>query len=299
MDVSLVGLGCNNFGMKIDEGQAKDVVSAALDAGVTFFDTADSYGGTKSEEYLGRALGSQRQGVVVATKFGSPHSGGSGGAHPDYVRTAVDGSLRRLGTDRIDLYQLHFPDPKVPLVDTLGALGELVEAGKVRAIGCSNFTSSLLTEAASAGGNGPRFASVQNELSLLQRRPERNLLPACEQLGVAFLPYFPLASGLLTGKYRPGEAPPAGTRLAAWPEDRRASVMSEANLAVVARLTEFATSRGRTLLELAMSWLATRPAIASIIAGATTPDQVRSNVAAVGWELTAEDLAEIDAIQPL
>ena len=299
-DVSLVGLGCNNFGMRCDEEQSRAVVAAALDEGITLFDTADSYGGTTSEEYLGRALGSHRDEVIVATKFGSPHSGLPGGASPEYVRQAADASLRRLGTDRIDLYQLHFPDANVPLDDTLAALNDLIDDGKVLAIGCSNFTSSLLTDSATiAGDKGwEPFSTVQNEYSLLQRRPDKNLLAACERLGVGFLPYFPLASGLLTGKYRPGEPPPAGTRLAGMPDDRRDGLLNEANLAIVGNLEAFAAARGHTLLELAMSWLAVRPAMLSIIAGATKPDQVKANVAAVGWKLSPEDLVEVDRLAP-
>jgi aryl-alcohol dehydrogenase-like predicted oxidoreductase len=299
LDVSLVGLGCNNFGMRCDQAQSTAVVDASLDAGINFFDTADSYGGGRSEEFLGRALGARRDDVVIASKFGSPTADG-GGASPDYVRGAVERSLRRLGTDRIDLYQIHFPDAQVPIGETLGALDELVRAGKVRAIGCSNFNSAQLQEAADAAtaAGTARFVSVQNEFSLLQRRPEKNVLAACERLEMGFLPYFPLASGLLTGKYRQGEEAPAGTRIASMPEERRAGVLSDDNLDTIARLQKFATSRGHTLLELAMSWLATRPAMTSIIAGATRPEQVRANAAAVGWRLDASDLAEVDAIVP-
>ena len=290
LEVSLVGLGCNNFGGRIDADATQQVVDAAIDAGITLFDTADVYGGGgKSEELLGRALGGRRDQVIVATKFGMPMGDGQAGAAPDYVRAACDDSLRRLGTDVIDLYQQHAPDPAVPIEDTLGALRELVDAGKVREIGCSNFTPEMLD--ASRG-----WVSVQNELSLLRRKGEGELLAACERNGLALLPYFPLASGMLTGKYRRGEEPPAGTRLASAPEDRRARALSDRTFDVVEQLEAFAAGRGHTLLELAMSWLAALPGMGSVIAGATKAEQVRANVAAVGWELTPEDLAEVDRI---
>ena len=238
---------------------------------------------------------------MIATKFGSPTADGGGGADPAYVVEACERSLRRLGTDYIDLYQLHFPDPNVPIADTLRALDGLAREGKVRAIGCSNFTSAQLQEAddaASAGGSA-RFVTVQNELSLLQRRPERNVLPACERLGLGFLPYFPLASGLLTGKYHRGQASPEGSRLSDLPPDQRATVLSEDKLAAVERLTKLAESTGHTLLELAFAWLASRPAMTSIIAGATRPEQVRANAAAMNWTLGATELDEIDSIVPL
>src|SRR5215210_8080880 len=200
LEVSVVGLGCNNFGRRLDSGATSAVVDAALDAGINFFDTADVYGGTRSEEYLGRALGRRRDEVVIATKFGSAVDERRKGARPEYVRQAAEDSLRRLGTDRIDLYQLHWPDPQVPIEDTLGALDELVQAGKVREIGCSNFSVEQLREAeASVLPGGARFVSVQNEYSLLQRAPEQDgVLAECERADLAFLPYFPLASGLLT-----------------------------------------------------------------------------------------------------
>lgn len=292
LEVSVVGLGCNNFGRRLDSGATLAVVDAALDAGINFFDTADVYGGTKSEEFLGRALGQHRDEVVIATKFGAQLDEQRKGASPEYVEQAVEDSLRRLRTDRIDLYQLHRPDPEVPIEDTLGALDELVRAGKVREIGCSNFSAAQLRAAAARVG-GARFVSVQNEYSLLHREAERDVLPECERLGIAFIPYFPLASGLLTGKYRKGQPAPEGSRL----QSRRGdSLLTDRNLAVVERLIEFSESRGHTILELAISWLLERPAVASVIAGATSPEQVRSNVAAAGWRLTEEELAEIDAI---
>jgi aryl-alcohol dehydrogenase-like predicted oxidoreductase len=294
LKVSVVGLGCNNFGRRLDAQATSAVVDAALEAGITFFDTADTYGNTKSEEYLGRTLGRRREDVVVATKFGSRIDEQRKGARPEYVHRAVDDSLRRLGTDRIDLYQLHWPDPEVPIGETLGALDELVEAGKVREIGCSNFSAEQLREAEEAAGEGAaRFASVQNEYSLLHRDPEREVLPECERLGIAFVPYFPLANGLLTGKYRRGEDAPSGSRL---DSSRGERLLTEENLAVVERLVEFSESRGRTVLELAFSWLLGRPAVASVIAGATSPEQARGNATAAGWRLTDEELTEVDSI---
>jgi aryl-alcohol dehydrogenase-like predicted oxidoreductase len=294
LSVSAVGLGCNNFGRRLDRAGTRAVIDAALDAGITFFDTADVYGGTKSEEYLGRALGRRRDEVVVATKFGSAVDEQRRGARPEYVRRAVDDSLLRLGTDRIDLYQLHTPDPQVPIGETLGALDELVKAGKVREIGCSNFSADQLREAEEATREGAaRFASVQNEYSLLHREPEGDVLPECERLGIAFIPYFPLANGLLTGKYRRGKDAPAGSRLDSARGER---LLTDRNLDVVERLIGFSESRGRTILELAFSWLLTRPAVASVIAGATSSEQARSNAAAAGWELTDAELAEVDSI---
>jgi aryl-alcohol dehydrogenase-like predicted oxidoreductase len=294
LTVSVVGLGCNNFGGRLDERRTEAVVKAALDAGITLFDTADIYGETKSEEYLGRALGRRRRDVVLATKFGMEVDAQRTGAKPDYVRQAVEDSLRRLGTDCIDLYQLHQPDPKTPIEETLGALDELVRAGKVREIGCSNFSTNELQAADKAVRPGAaRFISVQNEYSLLQREPERGVLEECRRAGLAFIPYFPLASGLLTGKYRLGRQPPQGSRLAS---RFGTEPFTEENLLLVESLLKFATSRGRTLLELAMSWLASRPTVASVIAGATSPDQVKANAAAAGWRLSEADLAELENI---
>ncbi|HEU4587602.1 MAG TPA: aldo/keto reductase [Gemmatimonadales bacterium] len=292
--MTIVGLGCNNFGGRLDEPASAAVIRAALDAGVNFFDTADIYGGTRSEEYLGRALKGRRRDVVIATKFGMKVDEHRHGAKPAYVHQAAEDSLRRLGTDYIDLYQLHQPDPTVPIGDTLAALGELVRAGKVREIGCSNFSAAQIREAEAAVAQGaPRFVSVQNEYSLLHREPEREVLPECRRLGLAFLPYFPLASGLLTGKYRRGQPAPAGARLSSGPARNR---ITDEKLAAVEALIQFAESRGHSVLELAISWLATRPAVASVIAGATSPGQVQANVAAAGWRLTDTDLAEVDAI---
>jgi aryl-alcohol dehydrogenase-like predicted oxidoreductase len=294
LEVSVVGVGCNNFGRRLDAQATSADVDAAIEAGITFFDTADTYGGTKSEEYLGRALGRRRDDVVVATKFGSRIDEQRRGARPEYVRQAVEDSLRRLGTDRIDLYQLHWPDPEVPIGETLGALDELVKAGKVREVGCSNFSAEQLREAEEATREGAaRFVSVQNEYSLLHREPEEEVLPECERLGIAFVPYFPLANGLLTGKYRPGQAAPSGSRL---DSSRGEKMLTEENLAVVERLIEFSASRGHTILELAFSWLLRLPTVASVIAGSTSAEQARGNAEAAGWQLTDEDLNEVDSI---
>ena len=301
LTVSLVGIGCNNFGGRIDQAATQAVVDAAIDAGITLFDTADIYGGGRSEELLGVALGSRRDDVVIATKFGM----GDGtslpaGAGEASVVAAVEGSLRRLGTDRIDLYQLHAPDTSTPLDETLGALDRLVHDGKVLEIGCSNFNGTLIDDAAaSAQARGTaRFVSVQNELSLLRRRGEADLLAACAKHDLGFLPYFPLASGVLTGKYRRGAEPPEGTRLAGLPPDRRDSALSDRRFDTIETLDGFARERGRSLLELSMSWLAGLPGLTSVIAGATKPEQVRANAGAVGWTLDDDDRRRLDEISP-
>lgn len=292
--VTEVGLGCNNFGRRLDyEGTAK-VVSAALDAGINFFDTADVYGSTKSEEFLRRALGTRRADIIVATKFGSRLDDERQGARPDYVLRAANDSLSRLNTDYIDLYQLHRPDPNVPIGETLGALDQLVNEGKVREIGCSNFTVKELREAAAATRpDAASFVSVQNELSLFERGAERDVLPECERTGMAFLPYFPLASGLLSGKYRRGKAPPPNSRLGSGWHDE---VFTHRNLDVVEQLIDYAESRGRTILELAVSWPLSHKPVASVIAGATKPEQVRANAKSGDWNLSPEEVIEIDAI---
>ena len=295
LNASVVGLGCNNFGWNIDEAATEKVVDAALDAGVNFFDTADIYGGTKSEEFLGRVLQGRRDKVVLASKFGIKiDDARPGGAKPEYIRQAIDASLGRLQTDYLDLYQIHRPDDDTPIADTLGALNELVKAGKVREIGCSNFSAKQLKEAETAAQGGARFVSVQNEYSLLDRTPEAEVLPECERLGVGFLPYFPLASGLLTGKYRQGKPLPEGTRIQA--EGRFSELLTDKNLSVVESLIAFAEARHHTILELAFSWLIRQPAVASVIAGATSPAQIQSNADAAGWHLSAEDLAEVDTL---
>jgi aryl-alcohol dehydrogenase-like predicted oxidoreductase len=294
LDVSVVGLGCNNFGGRMDEAGTKGVVDAALDAGINFLDTADIYGGTLSEEYLGWILEGRRDRVVLATKFGmrvdDEHPGG---ADPAYLRGEVEESLRRLRTDRIDLYQLHTPDDDTPIAETLGTLDELVRAGKVREIGCSNFTATQLREAEVAVAEGAaRFVSVQNELNLLDRADETDGLVGAAELGIAYIPYSPLASGLLTGKFRRGEPPPPGTRIANWGA-RAQEILNDTTFDRVESLTSFAKERGHTLLELAFAWLLAQEAVASVIAGATSPEQIAANVAAGSWRLEAEDLVDL------
>ncbi len=295
LEVSVVGLGCNNFGGRLDYEGSAAVVHGALDAGITFFDTADIYGGTRSEEFLGRALGARRAEIVLATKFGMQVDEQRKGAKPQYVHRALDDSLRRLETDHVDLYQLHAPDPDTPIAETLGALDECVRAGKALEIGCSNFTVAQLQEAEAAAAPGAaHFVSVQNEFSLLRRKAGRDVLPECERAGLAFLPYFPLASGVLTGKYRRGEPPPAGTRLSGVKANE--GPLSDRELATVERLTSFAQRHGRSMVELAIAWIAAHRPVASVIAGATKVDQVRANVAAADWELDEDDMAEVDAL---
>ena len=294
LDVSVVGLGCNNFGWRIDASATARVVDAALDAEINFFDTADTYATGKSEEFLAQALKGRWSRVVIATKFGSKMAEGREGARPDYIRSAVEDSLRRLGTDRIDLYQLHKPDPKTPIADTLEALDGLVKAGKVREIGGSNFSAEQIRQADAAVRPGAaRFVSIQNEYSLMHREPEKDVLPECIRRNLAFLPYFPLANGLLTGKYRAGQAPPPGSRAS---DGFGPKVFTEENLALVDSLRQFAEAHGRSLLDLAFSWLASRPAVASVIAGAKSPEQVSANARAADWKLTDSELAEVDRI---
>jgi aryl-alcohol dehydrogenase-like predicted oxidoreductase len=296
LDVSVVGVGCNNFGWKVDEGGTRAGVDAALDAGINFFDTADVYGDKMSEELLGRALRGRRDRAVIATKFGITSERCTGGAKPEYMRRSAEQSLKRLGVDVIDLFQLHWPDPDTPLADTLGALDDLVKAGKVREIGCSNLSVAQLREAAAAGRPGAaRFVSAQNECSLLNRDATRELLPECARTGLAFLPYFPLASGLLTGKYRKGVAPPAGARLTVGGKYFDGKLTDE-TLTIVEALIAFAARRGHTILDLAFSWLLSHAPVASVIAGATTPAQISANAAAAGWQLGASDREELDAL---
>ncbi len=296
LEVSVVGLGCNNFGGRLDAAATERVVLGALDAGINFMDTADIYGGTRSEEYMGLALAARRDEVVLATKFGGRIDDERRGARGEYVRRALEDSLRRLKTDRIDLYQLHMPDPETPIAETLGVLDELVQAGKVREIGCSNFSVDQLREADSAAV-GAKFVSVQNDYSVLKRDPEAGVLDECARLGQGFLPYFPLASGLLTGKYRKGTPLPEGTRLAGAQNPER--FLNERNVEITETLITFAESRGRTILELAFSWLLSRPVVSSVIAGATRVDQIAANVGAAGWKLTPEELAVIDRLAPV
>jgi aryl-alcohol dehydrogenase-like predicted oxidoreductase len=299
--VSRVGLGCNNFGLRIGADEARAVIDAALDEGITLFDTSDSYGA--SEEIIGAALSDgRRDRVVLATKFGSDLKGANGpdwGARGSrrYIRRAVERSLRRLRTDWIDLYQLHWPDPVTPMEETLAALTELVREGKVRYIGSSNLAAWQVADAdwLARTRGGEHFVSAQNRYSLLDREIEADLAPACEHFGVGLLPYFPLASGMLTGKYRRGEAPPEGSRFAAW---GMTSQLSDDRFDVVDRLEAFAAERSLTLLDVAIGGLAAQPAVGSVIAGATSPDQVKANVAAGAWRPTADDLVALDAAAP-
>lgn len=294
LEVSAVGLGCNNFGWRIGPRESEAVLDAALDGGVNFLDTADMYATGQSEEFIGNVLRGRRKNIVLATKFGFSMGEGKAGARPEYVRQAAEDSLRRLKTEYIDLYLLHTPDPATPIADTLEALDGLVHAGKVREIGCSNFTAAQLREANDAVRNGAaRFVNVQNEYSVLQRQAEADVLPECERLGITFTPYFPLANGLLTGKYRKGIPMPDGSR---GKDQWGPTVFTEANLEIVESLTRFAAARGRCLLELAFAWLLAKDVVVSVIAGARTPQQARENAAAAGWRLTSDEVSEIDNI---
>lgn len=294
LDVSIVGLGCNNFGGRLaGYEESERVIHASLDAGINFFDTADIYGATKSEEYLGRALKGRRGEAIIATKFGNKIDDERKGAKPDYVKRAAEDSLRRLGVETIDLYQLHVPDPNTPIADTLGALHDLVAAGKVREIGCSNFSVAQLREAEAAAGSGPRFVSVQNHYNLFEADAEKPVLEECARTDTAYLPFFPLARGLLTGKYRLGQPLPESARIAGM---QSSDILNEANLVKVEKLIQFAESKGHTILELAFAWLLYTPVIASVIAGAMTAEQVNANAAAAAWTLSAEEYAAINAI---
>ncbi len=300
IEVSAVGIGCNAFGARVDADGTRAVVDAALDAGVTLFDTADVYSFGASEELLGAALKGRRDGVVIATKFGmdleglNGDDGGRRGSRA-YVSTAVEASLRRLGTDHIDLYQLHTPDRETPLEETLGALDELVQEGVVRAIGCSNFAAWEVVDAhwrATVAGS-TTFSTAQNEYSLYHRAAEVELVPACRALDVGLLPYFPLAYGLLTGKYRPGAAAPEGTRLAGQGQAHR---LENADWDTIQMLQSFADAQGVDLLTLAMGGLAAQPAVSSVIAGVSRPEQVAANVAAATWVPDEAQLAELAEI---
>lgn len=292
--VSVAGLGCNNFGMRADADQTKAIVDAALDAGITFFDTARMYGGGKSEEFLGAALKGTRDRVVIATKFGAPTSPDARNGSRETVFAECESSLDALGTDYIDLYQMHYSDARTPIEETLGALTELVEQGKVRYIGCSNFTGWQIADAAwTARTEGlTPFVSLQNEWSLLERGIETEVIGACDRFGLGVLPYFPLASGVLTGKVKRGEGAPEGSRLTL---SYFATYLTDANLAAAERVAAWAADHGRTLHEVALSYLASSPVTASVIAGASRPEQVTANAAATRTDLTAEERAEIAA----
>jgi aryl-alcohol dehydrogenase-like predicted oxidoreductase len=298
--VSVVGLGCNNFGQRTDPDTSRKVIHKAIDLGITLFDTADIYAGRgASEEVLGNVLGDRRKDIVLATKFSKPMSddGTKQGASRRYIMSAVEVSLKRLKTDYIDLYQQHDYDPLTPIEETLRALDDLVHQGKVRYIGNSNFPAWRIAEAELTARqmNVNRFVSCQDEYSLVVRDIEKDLLPAAQEYNLGLLPFFPLASGLLTGKYKSGATPDANTRFAMMPaiKDRYATPRNEA---IVGKLKAFAEARGHTLLELAFSWLAARPQVSSVIAGATRVEQIEANVKAASWMLSAEELAEIDTI---
>jgi len=294
LKVSEVGLGCNNFGMRIDQKATQAVVDTAIEAGITLFDTADVYGATQSEVFLGKALGKRRHEIVLATKFGmqiGDDKSRSGGSRR-WIMRAVEDSLSRLGTDYIDLYQLHRYDPETPLDETLRALDDLVTQGKVRYIGNSNFTGWQIADADWTAAGATRFVSAQNLFSLLERKVEHEVLPSCEHFGLGFLPFFPLASGLLSGKYKRGEKPPEGTRLAAW-GSRGAAALSDKNFDKVEKLTAWAEAHDNTILELAFAWLLGHEVVSSVIAGATSPEQVKTNAAAGDWRLTPEEVAEV------
>ena len=300
LKVSIAGIGCNNFGMRIDEETSGAVVRAALDAGVTLFDSADVYGNGRSEEFLGRALGTERNRVIIASKFSWPMGQGpyEGGTSRQYIMRAVEASLRRLGTDYLDLYQVHRPDWETPIEETLDALNDLIRDGKVRYIGSSAFTGWQIADAdwTARTRHQSRFISAQNEWSMLERTIEPDVVPACRHFGLGVLPYFPLANGFLSGKYRRGEPFPSGSRLEAW-KDRFGHVASDENFTRLEQLTTFANNRGHTMLELAIGWLATRPVVSSVISGATTPEQVKANaVAATAWRLSDEEMDEVNSI---
>ncbi|MEC7122569.1 MAG: aldo/keto reductase [Pseudomonadota bacterium] len=301
--VSAVGIGCNNFGAKCDEAATRAVVHACLDAGITLFDTADMYGNRGgSETLLGRILGHHRKDIVLASKFGLPMGEGPylNGAGRHYIMRAVEDSLRRLRTDHLDLYQVHRPDPATPIEETLRALDDLVRDGKVRYVGCSNFAGWQLAEAewAARAGGTVRFISAQNEYSLVDRRIEGDLVPAANAYGVGILPYFPLANGLLTGKYQRDHAMPDGARMTERPT-RAEEVLTDRNWTIAEKVADYAAARGHNLLEAAIGWLASQDHVPSVIAGATTAEQVAQNAAAADWRMTAEEIADINALSDL
>ncbi len=295
LDVSLVGLGCNAFGARVDEKGTHAVIDAALAAGIDFLDTAENYGEGNSEVFIGSALKGRRDRVLLATKFGlrASHIAGKPRGSPENIRFAVEQSLRKLQTDRIDLYQLHRPDPETPIAVTMGALEDLVRAGKIRFYGCSYFTGAQMREAVDAAkAAGLRgFVSAQNEWNILQRDIEADLIPVCEAEGIALLPYSPLAKGLLTGKYKQGSPPPAGSRLA-----NDAATLASADYTRLGRLEAYARDHGYDLLTLAISWLAAQPSMGCIISGASRPKQLAANAAAARWKMTARNLKELDGV---
>ena len=291
LEVTVVGLGCNNFGRRTGLEETRAVVDAALEAGINFLDTADIYGGEhgSSEELLGKVLARRRDELVLATKFGMDRSGELPGApgSPEHVHAACERSLRRLGVEAIDLYQYHVPNPAIPIAETLGAMDELVRHGKVRHLGVSNFSAAQLEEA----DRTAHVVSVQNEYSLLRRDIEPDVIPVCERLGISVIPYFPLASGLLSGKYRRHEAPPGDSRLA-----NRDEIASEVDWDTIEALERFAAERGVELIDVAVGGLAAQPMVSSVIAGAKRPEQARRNARAGLWRPAEADLAELDRI---
>lgn len=294
LQISLVGLGCNAFGRRVGENETHAVMDAAIDAGIDFFDTAETYGDGESERFMGTGLKGKRDRVLLASKFGATisHVPGKPRGSPENIRVALDQSLSKLQTDRIDLYQLHRPDPDTPVGETMGALEDCVKAGKIRFYGCSYFSGAEMQEAVDEakrlGLKG--FVTAQNAWNLLEREIEADLIPVCETNGIGLLPYYPIAKGLLTGKYRKGSAAPAGSRLAGDP------YLANADFDLLERLEAYAQDHGQTLLTLAISWLAAQPSISSIISGASRPEQMVANAAAAGWKLTAANLKEIDAL---
>jgi aryl-alcohol dehydrogenase-like predicted oxidoreductase len=308
LQASVIGLGTNQFGTRFcDERTSVQVINEAIDAGISYIDTADEYGGNyfdasdtegwgRSEEIIGTVLKTRRDEVVVATKFGiRPHGGSGGGASAAWVRQAAEDSLRRLDTDRIDLYQLHVPDPDVPIAETMGAMADLVTAGKVREIGCCNLTASQLEEADAVDADA-RFVSLQSALNLFSRGALTDLLPTCERLGLAFVPYYPLASGMLTGKYRRGEVP-SDSRLAEQLDDTgRERLLTDRTFDRIEALDAWATARGHSLLELAFAWLLAQPTVATVIAGSARPGQASTNAAAGTWRLSPEEAAEVTRV---
>lgn len=296
LEVSVVGMGCNNFGRALDADGTSRVVGAARDLGITFFDTADNYGDGRSEEYLGKALGARRSEAVIATKFGMPvpREEESGGAAPEYVRRAIERSLRMLQTDWIDLYQLHLPDPATPIGDTLEVLSELVESGEVREIGCSNLSAAQMAEAAevtNVSGWRP-FATTQVQYSLLHRTPERDgTVDQCVAEGMGLLPFYPLANGLLTGKLHKGQVPTGRLEM-----ERYQGFLTDANFSMVDRLRRFAADRDLSEVQVALGWLLAQPVVPVVIPGATKAEHVSASASAADWHPTAEDLAELDVV---
>lgn len=296
LEVSVVGLGCNNFGRALDKAGSAAVVAAALEVGISHFDTASNYGEGQSEAFLGAALGGRRDDVVIATKVGVPIPGweGSGGAAPDYVRQVLERSLTELGTDYVDIYMVHFPDPKIPIEDTLSVMNVMVDEGKVRQIGCSNFDPAQLTEAlaVSAEKGWPPFVCDQVQYSMVHREPEENgLAELCAESGVALLPYYPLASGLLTGKTRRGGEPQGRLKM-----DRYQEYLTDDNFDVVEAVERFAVERELSMVQVALGWLLSREAVPAVTAGATSPEQVRANAAAADWEPTPDDLSALQEL---